>query len=135
MAYYSLDRKQFTTLELSVRIIEKKNYYKIFSTPKPYALIFSCNAEKLEEILQYNNSDTTQMLEKTLPDDASVVFFLIRLIVSARERDENATISLVQQITPQQYSAQSFKLRNVSQTLSCCYEAHNFEKEQLVTLT
>ena len=27
------------------------------------------------------------------------------------------------------YLPQSSKLRNVSQTLSCCFEAHNFEKE------
>ena len=72
MAYYSLDRKQFTTLELSVRIIEKKNYYKIFSTPKPYALIFSCNAEKLEEILQYNNSDTVLPPNSRLPNSRSL---------------------------------------------------------------
>ena len=72
MAYYSLNGKQFTTLELSVRIIEKKNYYKIFSTPKPYALIFSCNAEKLEEILQYNNSDTVLPPNSRLPNSRSL---------------------------------------------------------------
>ena len=50
----------------------KNFYYKIFSTPKPYALIFSCNAEKLEEILQYNNSDTVLPPNSRLPNSRSL---------------------------------------------------------------